>query len=153
ELALTTSEIDLEILTVATARVGKGRSELTALQTDIVAPVAASKARLDKFGDLPKPTDPAESPDITAARKAEGARFSALAAIRKETDVQIVRADTLFNQIGEQRRQTFTRRLTTRVSSIFSPGFWIDVAADVPRFANSVAVVAGDTAKTFLNRV
>jgi potassium-dependent mechanosensitive channel len=149
EAALSRESVDDASLSRLRNDIDPLRIELVALQNDATGPRDASRERLDKLGQPPKPEDPPESADVAAARKREQATFGALDGIIKEAQVQVVRADQLANTVTERRRDAFTRELTQRTSSILDPYFWLDVASDLPRAGWSLMLTAQDTANYF----
>ncbi|MDQ0467498.1 DUF3772 domain-containing protein [Labrys wisconsinensis] len=133
EAALAQPSLSQDALQQQRSNLEPARSALVALLASVIGPRDASKQRLEKLGPPPKPGEPPESAEVTAARDRENTLFGDLDGVAKEAQLQIVRIDQLNNTIVERLRTDFARQIFQRSASILDPFFWATVASDLPQ--------------------
>jgi small-conductance mechanosensitive channel len=126
----------------------------------------AARQRLEQVGkpettkperpsETPKPAEPAS--DAAAAAAAERAdvqkAFDEWDGLTKRARLLDVQADQALSEIANRRRALFREALFQRAASVLSPRLWYNAALDLPRSAQSLAIVAGDWASGVAGRM
>jgi potassium-dependent mechanosensitive channel len=121
--------------------------EIRTLVSQIDAPLASARERLNQLG--PKPKDVPESPEVAEERAEREASVARIDEFQRLARATLVQGDQIIDRVQNKRRASFTKGLFERSLSLVSPNLWSRVAADIPRDTRSLQSALGDIGLLF----
>ena len=123
--------------------------EIQGLQARTAAQMASITDQLTKIGPVPPSTETPEPANITKERVRIQNLASKFSAITKALDLANTRSQQLIARINALRQAIFTRHLLQRSPGIFTPNFWTDISAALPRTGKQIYAMLSDVGQAF----